>query len=160
MINQVIIIEKVKLSFILPRFLMNRKAKGSNAERELVKMFWDSGWAAIRVAGSGSSRFPNPDVLAGNRIRRVAVECKTVHDAKKYLSEADISQIKEFSEKFGAEPWIAVRFDSQQWYFMGLEELANTKDKNFVVSLELARHSGLLFSEFIGNFSEKIRGKE
>jgi Holliday junction resolvase len=159
-INQAKTIEKVKLSFILPLLLMNRKAKGSNAERELVKMFWDSGWAAIRVAGSGSARFPNPDVLAGNRIRRVAVECKTVHDSKKYLSGADISQIKEFSEKFGAEPWIAVRFDSQQWYFMGIEEIAGTKDSNFVVSLELARHSGLLFSEFIGNFSEKSRGKE
>ena len=42
------------------------KAKGSNAERQLVAKFWSKGFASIRVAGSGSSRFPCPDVLASN----------------------------------------------------------------------------------------------
>jgi len=138
---------------------MNRKAKGSNAERELVRMFWDAGWAAIRVAGSGSAKFPNPDVLAGNRKRRVAVECKTIHDIKKYLSSSDISQIRIFSEKFGAEPWIGMRFDSQQWFFIALEDLAETGESNFVVSLELARRKGLTFSEFIGNFNQNRNGE-
>jgi len=133
---------------------MNRKAKGSNAERELVRMFWDAGWAAIRVAGSGSAKFPNPDVLAGNCKRHVAVECKTVHSIRKYLSISDISQIRIFSEKFGAEPWIAMRFDSQQWFFIALDELAKTGESSFVASLELARRKGLTFSEFIGNFSQ------
>jgi Holliday junction resolvase len=138
---------------------MNRKAKGSNAERELVRMFWDAGWAAIRVAGSGSAKFPNPDVLAGNCKRRVAVECKTIHDIKKYLSSSDISQIRIFSEKFGAEPWIGMRFDSQQWFFIALEDLSETGESNFVVSLELARRKGLTFSEFIGNFNQSRNGE-
>ncbi|MCX6710021.1 MAG: Holliday junction resolvase Hjc [Candidatus Woesearchaeota archaeon] len=131
---------------------MNRKSKGSNAERELVSMFWKAGWAAIRVAGSGSARFPNPDVLAGNKKRHVAVECKTVHDIKKYLNSADVGQIREFSDKFGAEPWIGIRFDSDEWYFLSLEDLEGTSEGNFVVSLQLAKKKGLLFSELIGNF--------
>ncbi len=128
------------------------KAKGSKAERELVRMFWDAGWAAVRVAGSGSASFPNPDVLAGNRSRSVAVECKTVHDIKKYLSSSDVQQLIDFSNCFGAEPWIGIRFDEEKWYFLSIHDLEMTADKNFVVSLQLAKKKGLLFSELIGNF--------
>jgi Holliday junction resolvase len=65
---------------------MKLKAKGSNAERELVHMFWDKGWAAIRVAGSGSSQYPSPDVLAGNNLRKLAVECKASGELNKYIT--------------------------------------------------------------------------
>ena len=53
--------------------MVNRKAKGTKGERELVKFFNNSGWACIRIAGSGSSRYPSPDILAGNAIRRLAI---------------------------------------------------------------------------------------
>jgi Holliday junction resolvase len=131
---------------------MNRKSKGSNAERELVKMFWECGWAAVRVAGSGSSHFPNPDVLAGNISRKVAVECKTIHQIKKYLSGADVAQIQEFSKAFGAEPWIGIRFDSDKWYFLAIEDIEKTAENNFVISMQLAKRRGLIFSEFVGQF--------
>ena len=126
---------------------MNRKAKGSNAERELVSMFWQKGWAAVRVAGSGSARFPNPDVLAGNKLRVLAVECKSIHDIKKYLSKEDVAQILSCSETFGAEPWIGIRFDKLQWFFISPEELQKIESGNFLISLELARRRGLSFEE-------------
>ncbi|MEM0231090.1 MAG: Holliday junction resolvase Hjc [Candidatus Woesearchaeota archaeon] len=128
---------------------MNRKAKGSNAERELVEMFWQHGWAAIRVAGSGSARFPNPDVLAGNKVRRIAVECKSIHDLKKYLSKDDVEQVVSFAERFGAEPWIGIRFDKLEWFFISPEELKRLESGNFVISLQLARQRGLSFKELI-----------
>ena len=53
------------------------KRKGTNAERDLIKLFWSVGWAAVRVAGSGSMQFPSPDLLVGNKIRRLAIEVKT-----------------------------------------------------------------------------------
>ena len=65
---------------------MNRNAKGTNAERELVRLFNELGWGCIRIAGSGSSKYPSPDILAGNALRRIAVECKTTKDNKKYFS--------------------------------------------------------------------------
>src|SRR3989338_129829 len=106
---------------------MNPKAKGTNAERELVHLFWSKGWACIRVAGSGSMKYPNPDVLAGNRLRRVAVECKVTGEDKKYLSKEDINQLKEFCNIFGAEPWIGVRLEGGEWHFLTLEDLEETE---------------------------------
>ena len=81
---------------------MDKKAKGTRGERELVKAFNENGWACIRVAGSGSSRYPSPDLLAGNAMRRIALECKVTADSKKYLAQEDIEQLQTFAAKFGA----------------------------------------------------------
>ncbi len=128
--------------------MINRKNKGSNAERELVSMFWKAGWAAIRVAGSGLTKNPNPDVLAANKIRRIAVECKTTKETRKYFSKRDIEQLKEFSEMFGSEAWIGIKFNNMKWFFISLEDLEKT-NKGYVASIELMKRRGLLFEELI-----------
>ena len=107
--------------------MIRRKEKGSKAERELVTMFWNAGWAAIRVAGSGLTKKPNPDVIAGNGIRRIAVECKTTKQIRKYLTREDVNQLIEFSRKFGAEPWFGIRINNMKWYFIGVEGQALSK---------------------------------
>jgi Holliday junction resolvase len=67
----------MKKFFSFEQFITNMsKIKGSNAERELLRMFWASSWACIRSAGSGSMHFPSPDLLAANKIRRLAIEVK------------------------------------------------------------------------------------
>ncbi len=127
---------------------MSRKSKGINAERELVHLFWEAnGWSAIRVAGSGSSPFPCPDVLAGNRIRKLAIECKTVNAKSKYLTEKEINQLNKFSGVFGAEPWIGVKFKSD-WFFLSIDDLKKT-EKGYAISKDLARKKGLLLDELI-----------
>ncbi|OIO61855.1 Holliday junction resolvase [Candidatus Woesearchaeota archaeon CG08_land_8_20_14_0_20_47_9] len=128
---------------------MSRKSKGINAERELIHLFWEHGWAAIRVAGSGSSKYPSPDVLAGNNLRRVAVECKTCHDLKKYFKKKEIHELKEFAALFGAEPWVGIRFDTLEWYFLSIDDLEET-DAGYAASLQLVKLKGLIFSEIIG----------
>jgi len=125
------------------------KIKGSNAEREVIKMFWSVGWAAIRSAGSGSMHFPSPDVLAGNKIRRVAVEVKATKEEKKYFSDEEIKQLLVFSEYFGAEPWIAIRFQNGFWVFVNPEDLKKTKEGNFVFSKTSSDRRGLSFEEVV-----------
>ncbi|MBI4441605.1 Holliday junction resolvase, partial [Candidatus Woesearchaeota archaeon] len=98
----------------------NKKQKGSTAERELIHLFWKQGWAAVRVAGSGSMKYPSPDIVASNALRRLAVECKAVGDDKKYLTQDEIEQLILFSQRFGAEAWLAVRFDNEDWYFFNV----------------------------------------
>jgi holliday junction resolvase Hjr len=127
---------------------MNCKAKGTKGERELVKVFNDAGWACLRAPGSGSSRYPSPDLLAGNAIRRLAIECKVTKDKKKYFQNAEIEQLKTFSRLFGAESWVGVKFPGEQWYFLMLEDLTDTK-KSWLVSLELAKFRGLTVSELM-----------
>ncbi|MFH1399670.1 MAG: Holliday junction resolvase Hjc [Candidatus Woesearchaeota archaeon] len=124
------------------------KHKGINAERELIHMLWAAGWAAVRVAGSGSSRYPSPDVLAGNNLRKVAIECKAVHNKNKYLPQEEVENLLIFAKRFGAEPWVGIRFDKEQWYFLGPEELIKTKE-SYKISLQSAKLSGLLFEELI-----------
>ena len=43
---------------------MKNKVKGSNAERELILDLFNKGWAVSRVAGSGCSTLPTPDIIA------------------------------------------------------------------------------------------------
>ncbi|MFH1439007.1 MAG: Holliday junction resolvase Hjc [Candidatus Woesearchaeota archaeon] len=131
---------------------MNWKAKGTNAERELISFFWKTEkWAAIRAAGSGCSRFPSPDILAGNSLRRLSIECKTCQNDKIYILKKDIEQLENFSRMFGAEAWIGIRFSKKEWYFLSLEDVKETH-KNFTISTDLAKRKGLLFEEMLGNF--------
>ena len=127
---------------------MSRKSKGINAERDLVHKFWKLGWASVRIAGSGSMKYPSADILATNKIRRLAVECKTSSDKSKYLTKDEVKQLKDFSTIFGAEPWIAVKFDRCEWLFMNIDDLKHTGN-NFLISLDIAEKKGLLLDELI-----------
>lgn len=127
---------------------MNRKGKGINAERELIHFFWEKGWAAIRVAGSGATKYPSVDIVAGTPLRKLAIECKAINDTKKYFRKEEIDQLRQFSSKFGAEAWIAIRFNRVKWHFLSIEDLRETPE-GAMVSQELATLKGLLFEEVI-----------
>ncbi len=133
---------------------MKVKAKGTNAERELVHMFWKSGWAGVRVAGSGSIGYPAPDILVGNSIRRLAIECKATREKKKYFKRREILELQEFAAKFGVEPWVAIRFDNDQWYFLNIEDLKKSPN-GFSATFSTAKQKGLIFEELIGLFRQQ-----
>ena len=127
---------------------MSIKSKGSNAERELLHMFWAKNWACIRSAGSGSMKYPGPDLLVGNLSRRMAIECKSSKSNKIYLSEYDVGQLKNFSKVFDARPWFAVKFLRKNWLFISIEDLEKTKT-GYVIDLDTAERRGLLMDELI-----------
>jgi holliday junction resolvase Hjr len=129
--------------------MMNRKSKGTNAERDLIHWFFENDWVAIRSAGSGSMQNPSPDILAGNNLRRLAIECKAVNDTKKYFTTKEIEELVYFANKFGAEPWVGVRFDRIDWFFLTIEDLEK-KDKSYYVDVILAKRKGLHFKQLIG----------
>jgi len=128
---------------------MSRKSKGINAERDLIHKFWATNeWGALRVAGSGSMRYPSADVLATNKLRRLAIECKTVKEPWKYIEKEDIEQLKVFANLFNAEPYIAIKFNKKEWLFLTLEDLEET-DKAFMINTKKAEIKGILFEELI-----------
>jgi len=124
------------------------KAKGSKAERELLHMFWAKGWATIRSAGSGSMKYPGPDLLVGNKTRRIAIECKSSSNSKIYLNEHDVQQLLEFSKIFDARIFFAVRFARKEWLFLSPEDIAKTKT-GYVIDLKKAELKGMSFEELI-----------
>ncbi len=127
---------------------MSRKSKGINAERDLIHKFWGSEWAAVRIAGSGSMRYPSADLLATNKLRKLAIECKTAKKPWKYIEKEDIKQLKIFSELFNAEPYIAIKFSKKEWLFLTLDDLEET-NKNFMINIKKAEMKGILFEELI-----------
>ncbi|MBI4983522.1 Holliday junction resolvase [Candidatus Woesearchaeota archaeon] len=138
---------------------MNAKAKGTAGERELVKFFNEADWGCIRIAGSGSSKYPSPDILAGNAIRRLAIECKVTKENKKYFPPEEVEQLRTFSKKFGAEAWVGIKFSGEPWHFLMLEDLENT-GSNFGASVELAKRRGLTKEELIGADNAKNNGDQ
>jgi Holliday junction resolvase len=115
------------------------KRKGSNAERDLLKAFWEKGWAAMRAAGSGSTTYPCPDIIVGRNGRRLAIECKITKDQRKYFSEHEIRELRYFASMFGAESWVAVKFSGHPWHFFTLDDLLPTKTQFVITSADIER---------------------
>lgn len=130
---------------------MNVKAKGTNAERELIHLFWSKGWAALRVAGSGSSSYPSPDVLASNAARILAIECKSSGELSRHLQKAQVEDLLKFAKMFGAEPWIGARFNDMKWAFFSVDDLKKS-EKGFSVSVKMVKEKGLTFEQLLGSF--------
>lgn len=128
---------------------MSVKSKGISAERSLFHEFWNRGWAAIRSAASGATKYPSPDILAGRGHRRLAIEVKVTKFSKQYLPKEEVFQLKEFADIFGAESWIAIKFPRTQWLMVTIEDLQHTRGKNYVLSLETAKFKGLSVDEVI-----------
>jgi len=135
--------------------MKSAKAKGSRGERELIRYLNENNWSAMRAAGSGSSQYPSPDILAGNAIRRLAIECKVTKENKKYLQDAEIEQLQTFSHKFGAESWVAVKLADLPWRFVMLEDMQKT-GKSWVITHKIAELKGLSVEELL-NINNKNR---
>jgi len=130
---------------------MSVKSKGINAERDLIHKFWSENIPAVRIAGSGSSKYPSPDILAGTRERKFAIEAKITKEGKKYLTKDEVKALKKFADLFGAEPWIAVKFKGTEWLFLPIGEIEET-EKCFLIEKEMSEKKGVLFEELMKEF--------
>lgn len=126
---------------------MSSKQKGSNAERELIHIFWATKeWTACRVAGSGSMKYPAPDIIANKAGISLAIECKSTSHSHQYLEKREVEELVAFAKMAGARPLVAVRFNRRPWFFLDPSDLKET-DRNFAVTPELAERRGITFEE-------------
>jgi len=132
---------------------MNRKRKGINAERELLHKFWDAGWACVRIAGSGSIKYPMPDVLVSNGFKVIAIEIKNIDSDYKYFPRREINELVDFSKKFGAIPFVAVKFSGKPWLFLSIEDLKET-NHGYAIQFENDKAKGFSFDELIELFDK------
>src|SRR3989344_8735312 len=95
---------------------MSNKAKGSNMERELVRIFTENGWRALRVAGSGVNDDSPCDVIAGKAGHGgYAIEAKSSKKSNIYITKEQIEDFILFATMIGLQSMLAVRFNSQAW---------------------------------------------
>ena len=129
----------------------NNKAKGSKAERDLVKMFTEHSWRAVRVAGSGIGEESPCDLIAAKINRKgFAVEAKSSKKSSIYITKSQIHDFILFSQIIGLKPVIAARFNYEGWLFLDPKELKDT-GKYWALSLNTAKEKGLRFSQFFEN---------
>lgn len=122
--------------------------KGSRYERELVDLLWKSGFAAVRVAGSGSSSHPAPDVIAGRGKTLFAIEVKYSSGERIYLGKEEVNDLLSFSNRMGAKPLIGVRFRGMEWRFLDpslLKERRNT----YLIEREEVIENGIRIQEIL-----------
>ncbi len=124
---------------------------GSVEERDLVNKLWDAGFAAMRApASGGATKRPLPDVLAGNGNLYLAIEVKSTKQEHIYIDNEKITNLIEFSDIFGATPYVGAKFIRKPWRFIKLEDLHVTRSNNYRVNTDLAFSKGIDFEEMIG----------
>lgn len=122
---------------------MSNKKRGCNYERQLVDLLHNRGFAAVRVAGSGAKPLPTPDIVACQKGRILAIECKTSRKNQVYISNDQVNNLCEYSKMAGAKPLIAVKFTQREWYFLIPSKVPRTSSNLLVVSREMAAKEGL-----------------
>jgi Holliday junction resolvase len=106
-------------------------SKGSRRENELGGMFGDRGFVWIRTAGSGSAQRELPDITAGKGGKFVVMEVKGWADQDyEYVSKREVEDLIYFAEEFGAEYYVAARFNRKNWQFLKKDEMKPT-DKSY-----------------------------
>lgn len=126
---------------------MSNKAKGSKAERELLDIFVKENYRCVRVAGSGVMENSDCDLIAGKKGEKYSIEVKSSKKPIKYITKEQIENFIIFSEIFGLEPVIAVRFNRLGWFFINPKDLEDT-GKYWVVNMKIIKEKGRRFSQF------------
>ncbi len=129
----------------------SNKAKGSKAERELVKLFTSQGWRAVRVAGSGVNDDSPCDLIAAKASHKgYTIEAKSSKKPIIYIKKDQINDFITFSHIIGLTPVIAARFNYEGWLFVSPNQLKDT-GKYWALSLKTAKEDGKRFSQFFDN---------
>lgn len=137
-------------------------SSGIKAERDLVHLFWDAGFAVLRApASGGGTLLPRPDLIAGSIERKkfYVLEIKTVRRDILYLDKQQIDGLIEFANRIGFEAILGVKFKNRRKGFLflkipdQLEEIR--KSVNYKVSLAYASSTGISFGELIGDYQQE-----
>lgn len=128
--------------------MKKNKAKGSNAERELLFLLFDKGFAVSRVAGSGSSTLPTPDIIATKNKITVAIECKTKSGDYLNIKESQIQELQIWEKLSGFKSFIAWRLGKDSWYFLEIKDLKKTI-KAYSIKKDEMINNGKTLDQFV-----------
>lgn len=114
--------------------------KGFAYERELVHELERRGFASLRAPASGSrTKLDRPDIIAGRHGFHLVIEVKTTSANVLYIRKESIMSLLRFAERFGAQPFVAVKFKGKRkgWLLTTPSQLRPTA-KGYVLAYEEA----------------------
>lgn len=117
--------------------MKNPKKRGSDVERELLHLLWEKGYAALRIAGSGSMHYDAADIVASDGKNIFVIEIKLM-DKTKYIRNSQVKELRNLANRFNAFPIIALKVKRKGWFFIKPEDMEK-KGKNFFISFEMLR---------------------
>ena len=126
-----------------------RKKYASNYERELQKKLWENGFICIRVAGSGSSSYPAPDLIVIKNGKVSVIEVKSTRGSAIYLDYSQMDQLKKLEREVNGV-FIAVKFIEKGWYFIELNRLNGTNKIEYTHVSKI----GYTFESFIEKLND------
>lgn len=111
-------------------------------------MLFEEGFAVSRVAGSGCSTLPTPDIIAVKNKISVAIECKTKIGEYLNIKESQIEELKTWEKLSNCKSYIAWRLGKDSWYFLELKDLKKTK-KAYSIKKEDIINKGMRLKDFV-----------
>jgi Holliday junction resolvase len=127
--------------------------KGASAERELIHTLFERGFAVLRVAGSGVSPLPSPDVVALKDGKILAFECKAWKGTHLAIPVQTMRDEINWAAVAGAEFYIGWKIPREGWLFVRANNFHNA-GKNFMLSLEEARRHTTTLEVIAGSQSQ------
>lgn len=114
--------------------------KGASAERELMRLFAERGFAVARSAGSGKNQLPTPDLVVLKNGRHICIECKAWRAKYLSISALQMEDLKKWRQMSGGEMFIAWKYPNRGWFFLKIEDF--NFGKNYSISFEKAQRVG------------------
>lgn len=127
---------------------MARYDKGANAERELIRLFWDRGFAVARTAGSGKNQLPMPDIIVLGKGRSMVIEAKAWRSAHLTIIGEKMEELLKWARIAGAEPFVAWKYPNKGWFF--IKPGSFRKAKHYSLSFSDAQRVGMTLDILIG----------
>lgn len=123
--------------------------KGANAERELIQMLWQKGFAAARMAGSGKNVLPMPDLIALGKNKKLIFECKAWDKSSLTIETLKMNELFEWQKRSNVELVIAWKVPHKGWLFLLPKHLHKTP-KSHSISLKDAFSKGIKLEALLG----------
>jgi Holliday junction resolvase len=127
--------------------------RGTAEERELVHKLDSLGFAVLRAPASGSStKLDRPDIIAGKKGLHLVFEVKTTRGNIIYMKKESVEQLVRFSNKFGAEALMAIKFKGKnhKWILLKPENLGKTK-KGYKIAFKDAIKLGISLEALVSS---------
>jgi len=115
--------------------------KGANAERELMHLLHDNGFAVVRAAGSGKNQLECPDVIALKANKIFIFECKAVNAEYLYIEKEKIAELEEFVRRAGSQLIIAWKIPHGGWLYFGVDKMKKTVKSLMIKKTDAIKHS-------------------